>query len=133
MGVTYDTGALIAAERGQRRVWARHDALLQRRVVPTVPAAVLAQAWRDGDHQALLSRLLSGWRIEALDEAVARRVGVIISRAGSSDIVDAAVVEGALRRADSVVTSDPQDIAMIAEALDQPLAMIVLDCSGWLR
>lgn len=123
MGVTYDTGALIAAERAERRAWARHDALLQRRVVPTVPAAVLAQAWRGEARQALLSRFLSGCRIEALDEATARRVGVIIGRARSSDIVDAAVVEGALRRADSVVTSDPQDIAMIAEALNQSLAI----------
>ena len=26
MGVTYDTGALIAADRGERRMWARHGA-----------------------------------------------------------------------------------------------------------
>ena len=42
-GVTYDSGALIAAERGERAIWARHRALLLRRVVPTAPAAVVAQ------------------------------------------------------------------------------------------
>ena len=41
-GVTYDSGALIAAERGERRIWVRHRALLLRRVVPTVPAPVVA-------------------------------------------------------------------------------------------
>jgi hypothetical protein len=44
MGVTYDTGALVAADRGERRVWARHRALLVRREVPTVPAPVGAQS-----------------------------------------------------------------------------------------
>ncbi len=44
MGFTYDTGALIAADRDERRLWARHRALLTRREVPVVPAPV--QAWR---------------------------------------------------------------------------------------
>ena len=35
-GVTYDSGALTAAERDERLIWARHRALLLRRVVPTV-------------------------------------------------------------------------------------------------
>jgi hypothetical protein len=48
MGVTYDTGALIAADRGERRMWARHRALLTLREVPTVPAPVVAQSWRGG-------------------------------------------------------------------------------------
>ena len=49
MGVTYDSGALIAADRGERRMWARHRALLLRGMVPTVPAPVLAQSWRGPD------------------------------------------------------------------------------------
>ena len=32
MGITYDTGALVTAERGERRIWARHRALQARRV-----------------------------------------------------------------------------------------------------
>ena len=32
MGITYDTGALVAAERRERRIWARHRALQARRV-----------------------------------------------------------------------------------------------------
>jgi hypothetical protein len=45
MGITYDTGALIAADRAERRIWARHRALLALGEVPTVPAPVLAQSW----------------------------------------------------------------------------------------
>lgn len=52
MGVTYDTGALLAAERNDRRMWALHAAFLTADVSPTVPAPVLAQAWRGEARQA---------------------------------------------------------------------------------
>ena len=67
-GVTYDSGALIAAERSERRMWARHRALLLRRVVPTVPAPVIAQCWRGTPRQAQLARLLTGCETETLDD-----------------------------------------------------------------
>jgi hypothetical protein len=116
MGVTYDTGALVAADRGERRQWARHRALLARREIPTVPAPVLAQAWRGSPRQANLSRLLAGCHTEPLDDHLARAAGTLAARAGTSDIVDACVVEGALRRHDLVITSDPGDLHHIAAA-----------------
>lgn len=88
MGITYDTGALVAADRGERRMWARHRALLVVRSVPTVPAPVVAQAWRSGSRQALLARLLRGCDIEALDDPQARAVGVLAAAADATDIVD---------------------------------------------
>lgn len=116
MGVTYDAGALIAADRGERRMWARHGALLARREVPTVPAPVVAQSWRGGARQAQLARLLAGCDVEALDDGQARAVGSLAARAAISDIVDACVAEGAIRRHDIVVSSDPGDIQAIAAA-----------------
>jgi hypothetical protein len=121
MGVTYDTGALIAADRGERRMWARHCALLALREVPTVPAPVVAQSWRGGSRQALLARLLAGCGIEALDDGQARLVGSLAARAATGDIVDACVVEGALRRHDLVVTSDEDDLQAIAAAASRRL------------
>src|SRR5687767_10305525 len=59
MGVTYDTGALIAAERNDRAMWALHTGFLAEEVVPVVPAPVLAEAWRGGPRQASLVRLLA--------------------------------------------------------------------------
>ncbi len=114
MGVTYDSGALIAAERSDRRMWARHRAFLTTRVVPTVPAGVVAQTWRDGRRQAMLSRLLVGCEVEALDNDQARRVGPLAAKVSTRDIVDASVVEGALRRGDLVISSDRQDLEAIA-------------------
>lgn len=116
MGVTYDTGALVAADRGERRMWARHRALLARRDVPTAPAPVVAQSWRGGSRQALLARLLVGCDVEPLDDEQARAVGALASRARVTDIVDVTVVEGALRRHDLVVSSDPDDLQAIADA-----------------
>lgn len=116
MGVTYDAGALIAADRSERRMWARHRALLGRREIPTVPAPVVAQSWRGSSRKAQLARLLSGCEVEALDDGYARSVGALAARAGTTDIVDASVVEGALRRRDLVVSSDPDDLQAIASA-----------------
>lgn len=121
MGVTYDTGALVAGDRGERRMWARHRALLALREVPTVPAPVVAQGWRGGSRQALLARLLVGCDIETLDDGQARAVGSLAARAKTPDVVDACVVEGALRRRDLVVSSDPDDLAAIASAIGRRL------------
>jgi hypothetical protein len=116
MGVTYDTGALIAADKGERRMWARHRALLMRREVPTVPAPVVAQSWRGSGRQAQLARLLAGCYVESLDDVRARAAGSLAAQASTTDVVDACVVEGALRRHDLVVSSDYDDLQLIASA-----------------
>jgi len=121
MGVTYDAGALIAGERGERRMWARHRALLDAREVPTVPASVVVQTWRGGGRQALLARLLRGCDVEPLDDERARAAGSLLAQSGSSDVVDACVVEGALRRADLVVSSDRSDLGALAGAAGRRL------------
>lgn len=122
MGLTYDTGALLAGEANRRDLWALHARSLQRHERPTVPAGALGQAWRGGP-QAQLSRLLRGCRIEPLDEPRARAAGVACARAGTTDIVDATVVTGAAARMDLVVTSDPDDLARIASAIGKTLRL----------
>lgn len=124
-GITYDAGALIAAERSDRRLWALHRRALERGMVPTVPAGVLGQGWRGGP-QAQLSRLLGGCRVEDLDEARARSAGAACAAAGTSDVVDAAVVVGAATRGDLVVTSDPGDLTMLRNGLNVELQLEVI-------
>jgi predicted nucleic acid-binding protein len=116
-GVTYDTGALIAAERDDDRMWSLHHGFLVLEVAPVVPAPVLAEAWRGGSRQANLSRLLALCRIEPMSAQQARDVGALAGEARHRDIVDVTVVEGALRRGDAVVTADPKHIAKVADAL----------------
>lgn len=115
-GVTYDTGALVAAERNDRRMWALHAGFLAEEVIPVVPAPVVAEAWRGGARQASLSRLLALCVVEPLSETQARDVGVLAGRAAHDDIVDVTVVEGAARRGDAVVTSKETHIRKIAAA-----------------
>ena len=115
-GVTYDTGALVAGERNDRRMWALHAGFLAEEVAPVVPAPVLAEAWRGGARQASLSRLLAMCDIEPMSEEQARKVGVLAGKAAHDDIVDVTVVEGAIRRGDAVVTSNEDHIRHIANA-----------------
>lgn len=97
-----------------------HRRAQERGIVPVVPAGVLAQAWRGGP-QPKLSRLLAGCRVEALNEVRARSAGAACALAGTSDVVDASVAVGAASRDDVVVTSDPDDIRHLADALNLPI------------
>ena|SRR5437588_12796731 len=115
-GVTYDTGALVAAERNDRRMWALHAGFLAEEVGPVVHAPGLAEAWRGGSRQASLSRLLALCDVEPMSEDQARNVGVLAGKATHDDIVDVNVVEGAVRRNDAVVTSNEGHILRVANA-----------------
>lgn len=121
-GLTYDTRALIAAERDVRLMWALHRAAIARGLPPTVPAGVLAEAWRGGP-QHRLSRLLKGCKVEELSEAHARQVGGLIARSGLDDTVDVAVAEGAMRRNDAVVTANRAHIEQVAEAVGRRVSI----------
>ncbi|WP_203454390.1 PIN domain-containing protein [Jiangella aurantiaca] len=122
MGITYDTGALVAAEANRVDIWALHRDALRHEIRPVVPAAVLAQAWRGGpQHQ--LSRLLRGCKIEPMSEQLAREAGAACATARTSDVVDATVVISALSRGDLVVTSDPGDLSHLADALNKPIRL----------
>ncbi len=116
-GVTYDTGALIAADRNDRRMWALHLGFIAEEVVPAVPAPVVAEAWRGGSRQASLARMLAGCDIEEMTADQARRVGELAGRADHEDVVDVAVVEGATCREDDVIlTSNESRIRKIITA-----------------
>jgi len=123
-GLTFDTGALIAADKDSAMMAALVKTAVQRRSPITVPAPVLAQAWRKNNPKIAL--LLKACRITALDEKGARAVGNLLAEAGGNDIVDATVVLGAIGRGDSVVTSDREDIERLAAACGARLNIIAI-------
>jgi len=93
----------LEAGRQGLAAWEReHGALtpekLAEEVTPIVPAMVLAEAWRGGSRQANPKRILQLCEVEDLDAARARRIGELAGASGHGDVVDVAVVEGALRR-----------------------------------
>lgn len=124
-GVTYDSGALIAGERGSRAVWALHRRALERGVRPTVSTVVLGQVWRGGP-QAQLSRMLRGCRVDPLSDRQARSAGEALAASDGSDLVDAAVVVTTIARGDLVVTSDPSDLRRIASAIGREIELHVV-------
>jgi predicted nucleic acid-binding protein len=124
-GATYDAGALIAAERGSEEMWGYHRLLLDSGVRPRLSTAVLGQVWRGGP-QARLSRLLSGCRVVPLTESQARTAGAALASSRTEDLIDAVVVISALARGEVVVTSDPDDMRRIAQALGRALTVRVV-------
>lgn len=115
VGVTLDTGALTALDRGDKRIIALLSRLQRSRGRVSIPAGALAQAWRDGRLQARLARLLHNEQTEEvpLDWDLARAVGTACGQVGVADIVDVSVVVCARQRGDAVVTSDPDDLLRI--------------------
>ena len=119
--VVLDTGALIALDRDQRSTWAMLRVAAEEGAVVQVPAGAIAQAWRNGSRQALLSRALRHCEDVPLDGSVARAAGLLCGRTNTADVIDAtvALVAGAAGRAGRVtdVTSDPDDIGRLTVAL----------------
>jgi hypothetical protein len=117
-GMTLDAGALIALDRGNKRMIALlHEGLTQGRAF-RVPSGVLAQVWRDGRAQVTLARFLRTEEVEIvpLDDQVARACGELCGASNTADIIDASVVILARQRRDVIVTSDPSDLRRLDPA-----------------
>ena len=111
-GIVLDAGALIALDRGDKRMIALlHRALAQGRVF-RVPVGVVGQAWRDGRVQVTLARFLRSEEVEIvpLDEQLARACGELCGSTNTADVIDASVVILARERRDAIITSDPNDL-----------------------
>jgi hypothetical protein len=113
--VVYDAGVLIAADRGDRHIWAEHRVRLEAGYVPLVPAPVVAQASRS-PRQAQLRQLLRGCEVVAFDEEAAHRVGRLLAAPKTADIADGSVVALAVERKADVRTEDDADIQRLISA-----------------
>jgi predicted nucleic acid-binding protein len=121
-GMILDAGALIALDRGDKRMIALLRQALAQGCAFRVPSGVLGQAWRDGRVQVTLARFLRSEEVEIipLDEQLARSSGELCDAANTSDIVDASVVIVARGRRDPIVTSDPHALRRL-----DPAALII--------
>lgn len=115
-GVTLDAGALIALLRGDRRMIALLDLAQKRGRTFRVPAGVVAQVFRDGSRQAVLTRFLRSDDVQVvpLDDPLARACGELCGLVGSTDVIDASVVLVARQHDDAIVTSDPDDLQRLS-------------------
>jgi hypothetical protein len=120
--IVLDAGALIALDRNDRGTWALLRIAADCASIVSVPAGVIAQVWRHGPRQALLSRALMHCDEITLDGSLARAAGQLCARARTADVIDATVALAAAGSANgdepvTVVTSDPGDIRHLLAVL----------------
>jgi hypothetical protein len=112
-GLTLDSGALIAFERGERRVMAHLKEAELRGCELTIPSAVIAEVWRGGTRSARIAALLSSCIVEPLVESLARSAGEALGAVKGATVVDAIVMSSAAQRSDRVLTSDYDDLSRL--------------------
>ena len=122
-GIVYGAGALRAAARGDRMVWTLHRAALANGIVPVVPVAAVAEAFRTEARSDRLEALLAGVEVELLAEDGARRVGELAARADTTDLVAVATAEAAARRHAAVVSSRQNALRAAAGLLGHELVL----------
>ncbi len=116
MSLVLDAGALVAVERGDRESMALLKRELHAERAPLTHGAVVGQVWRGGSgRQARLAALLPALLTVPVDALLGRRAGVLLARAHTNDVVAAALVVLAAD-GDWILTSDPDDIAVLAAA-----------------
>ncbi|MBI4861153.1 MAG: twitching motility protein PilT [Candidatus Riflebacteria bacterium] len=125
VGVILDSGALIAADKGDRRFWTFWKRALQLDLDMRVPTTVIAQAWR-GANNARMARVLKSCSVETLSEGPARATGELCGRAGTKEIVDSHVVLSAHIRGYMIVTCDSDDVELLAALFEKPPKLLDL-------
>lgn len=111
----YDSGALIALDRNDRRMWARHQVALDDGRDIHVPSVVVGQAWRDARIQVRLGRVLATCIVEPVGLERAKASGVLCGKAGTSDLIDAVVVTTGVSLGAVIWTSDHGDIKRLTD------------------
>ena len=106
--LTFDTGALIALSRGNKRMRAVLVAAQERRAVITVPAVVVAEWWRAESRRYRL--ILERVDVEPVSERLAKIAGEAMAAVPGATAVDAIVMASAAQRGDVVFTSDLEDL-----------------------
>ncbi len=126
MSVIYDAGVLVAADRNDRRVWADHRARLELGLTPFTTAPVVAQVSRSS-RQAQLRRFLRGCEVIPFSQDHAHKVGALLAKAKTSDVVDAHIALVASERNSRVLTSDPSDLRHLVNKLQRRIVIQTLN------
>lgn len=108
VGLTFDTGALIALERRHQRMARVYATAVGDGILITVPAVAIAEWWRGRSDAREM--ILRGVRVEDTTVAVARLAGEALAAVPGATAIDALVMASAARRGDIVYTSDLADL-----------------------
>lgn len=124
MTAILDAGALIALERGDRRMLALAMVIVREEIPALVPASVLAQVWRGSARQHPIARLLAttALRVDPMDEGTAKAIGLILAASSTADVVDGHVALLGRRTKGTVYATDPHDI----ERIDSTIKVVAI-------
>lgn len=106
--LTFDTGALIALERADKRMRVVLDTASVEHVPVTVPAVVVAEWWRGSSRRRL--DILEAIDVEPTTERIARIAGEAVAALPGTTVVDAIVMASAAQHGGIVYTSDVRDL-----------------------
>lgn len=120
-GLVYGVGALRAAARGDRMMWAVHRAALSYGIVPVVPVVAIAEAFRTEPRGDRIESLLAGSEMEVLGAEGARRVGDLAARSGTGDLVAVATAEVATRYNAALINTRQAAVRTAAQLLGHEL------------
>lgn len=108
IGLTFDTGALIALERRKQRMRQIVERALAKDQPITVPADVVGEWWRG--RTDLREAILESVDVEPLTVALAKLAGEALALVPGATLVDAVVMASAAARGDVVYSSDIDDL-----------------------
>ncbi len=111
IGLTFDTGALIALERRRQRIARVYRTAVEDGLPVTVPAIVISEWWRG--RTDVRETILRGVRVEPLDDRIAKLAGEALVTCSGCGAVDAIVMASAARRGDIVYTADVADLLLL--------------------
>jgi predicted nucleic acid-binding protein len=110
-----DSGAVIAAARGDTRVRASIQRSVELNAPIVVPVVVLAETLRGGHSDARTQIALKCGDTDPTSPAVGVLAGSIQGRASGDDTVDALIVaETILAGGGMILTEDPDDLRVLA-------------------
>jgi hypothetical protein len=112
IGVTFDSGALMAIDRRKQSMLQRLATMKEFGIKITVPSVVIAEWWRGGSGKHWRERT-DGYVLEPTLAALTRLAGEAIAAVPGSTAVDAIVMASASLRGDNVYTSDFDDLSRL--------------------
>ena len=113
-GITLDTGAIIALEKGKRRILSVVSVAIAHDIPIYIPATALAEFWREPS-KAMRS-LLADCTVLPMTSREAEALGTVLGRLGRRAgplFVDASVALFAALYAPVLYTADPDDLSEI--------------------
>jgi hypothetical protein len=120
----YDSGALIAIDKGNAAALRRHETRLNELDRVIVPTPVAAQVVRDPRRQARLMFTLRGCDVVPFTADQVTPVGTLLAGAGTSDVIDGLVALTAARAEAAVVTTDIGGITHLLQTLGVRVAVL---------